>query len=424
MNQFFVVAVCAFLIGCADTSVLSSSSQDRSVFTTSEGIEDYEAVHSVQLHPVGLETGLPIVIQNGANQLRLAFDLVEEPARPLSIFFYHANREWERDLSAGEFMDSFQYEDVLDYRPSLGTIIPYVHYEYAFPSRSISFKISGNYVLQVSEQGRDDQVLFERRFFVSEQALPLEMTVDEVMVAGSRGNAIQPYVRFNPNRFSSNAFDFTACFVRNGELDAIKCEEQASMDVLPNMVFYLQPEQAFRPKAANYFLDLTDLRVGYRIERVNRQDEPWLIQIEPDNARFPGSQLAPSLFGNSVLRSSNTYLTEPDIRAEYVNAQLTIQPSDRNPIGEAVFLQGSFSNWRPIELRADQWNADVGGYQISVLLKQGHHEYTFTSSNSLFKRSMELGLPQLANRYYSFVYFRDTFSQTDRLLAVKGMDTN
>lgn len=415
--------VCILLSACADTGMVSSSQEGRES-SMELPQADAAAVHSVQLHPMGNETGPAVLINNGSDRLRLAFDLVEEVARPLTAFFYHANKDWELDLSAGEVLGSFHYEDLLEYRPSLGTIVPYIHYEYAFPTTSISFKVSGNYVLRITEQGREDLVLFERRFVVAEQSIPVEISLDDVMVAGSRGNTVLPIVRFDPSKISSNAFDYTVCFVQNNSLTQPRCTDRPSMDVQPNLVFYLEPENGFRPAPSPFFLDLTDLRVGYRIERVNQQQEPWRILIEPDNARFPGSQLAPSLFGNSVIRSSNSYINEPDYRAEYVLVDLSIQPPDRLPIPQTVFLEGSFSNWKPVAFDSDQWDAELGGYRASILLKQGQHEYTYTSANLAFNRALHSGLPQLNTRYYAFIYYRDAFSQTDRLLSVKGIDAN
>ncbi|HAY36029.1 MAG TPA: DUF5103 domain-containing protein, partial [Bacteroidetes bacterium] len=171
---------------------------------------DDSIVKTIQLHAGESETALPVLQLGRGLPLRLSFDLMEDRGQPLSIYFYHADREWKRDLTPGEFMDIFHRDEIRDYQPSFGTVTPYTHFEYAFPNSSIDFKLSGNYYLRVTEQGMEDEPLFERPFFVAEQSIPVEMRLDNVMIPGRRASSVQPFIRFNPESISSNSFDFTA----------------------------------------------------------------------------------------------------------------------------------------------------------------------------------------------------------------------
>src|SRR5690606_1784303 len=116
------------------------------------------------------EASLPIISLGSQDRLTLEFDLMTDRSRPLSVYFYHADRTWRRDLLPAEYMSGFYYDQILDYRGSSAAQSRYVHYTYDFPNENVQFRISGNYILRVAEQGAEDEPLFERAFFVSEQA--------------------------------------------------------------------------------------------------------------------------------------------------------------------------------------------------------------------------------------------------------------
>ena len=134
------------------------------------------AVRSVQLYR-GREATLPVMQldrrgERTSEPLTLEFDLVNTRGRTLSVYFYHADRSWNRDLSPAEYLEAFQQDNLVEYEISGATEVPYVHYEYTFPNETIQFRISGNYIVRVTEQGDEEAVLFERAFVSSPSCTP------------------------------------------------------------------------------------------------------------------------------------------------------------------------------------------------------------------------------------------------------------
>lgn len=410
-----------FCAGCSALSEIGSSEPEGSSSERVDTVVDHPKIRSVQLHPDQSETSLPIVEMGSGLTLRLAFDIVEGPSRPLSIFIYHANQDWERDLFPSEFLTAFHNDTIQDFRSSGATIIPYIHYEYNFPNRNIDFKLSGNYVLRVSEQGNEEAALFERRFFVTEQSTPVGMELDRVMIAGNRASSIQPIIQFRSPAANTNAFDYSVCFVRNSEIAESRCVTRPTLDVIPDLTFYLRPEESFQPRPSNFFIDLSELRTGGRVERFNQQTSPWRIEIEPDRARFAGTQLAPFLNGQMVIRSANRFVSEPDYSSEYVQAIFKLVPADNLPVAENVYLVGSFNDWQIHPDNVLKWNSVNNWYETGLLLKQGRYEYVYATSNPALFSAMRSGLPQLENLYTAFVYYHDLFARTDRLIAIQGI---
>ncbi|RMH62267.1 MAG: DUF5103 domain-containing protein [Bacteroidetes bacterium] len=383
------------------------------------------SVRTIQLYGVDPATGMPSetalpVYRARSAPLVLEFDVLRSNGRPLSVYFYHADRRWRRDLSPGEYLTGFQRDDLLNYTLSRGTQVPYVHYTYRFPNDRIQFEISGNYILRVTEQGNEDAVLFEHPFFVAEQAMPVDLTLESVMVGGQGSPSVQPAVFFRPpEALQGQVFDFSTCFVRNGRYEWARCTDQPSLTQQPLLHFYLQPETAFEPLAAEYYVDLGALRVGSRIARTDLSTSPFRILLEPDYARFSADAFAPRLNGQPVVSAAVRSVNDPDVAAEYVSVRFAYVPPDDRPFDAEVILTGSFNRWRIDPANRLRWVPDEQRYVVDVLLKQGAYEYAYFSRDARLRRELRSNLPRTDNLYTAFVYYRDLLRNTDRLLAVE-----
>src|SRR5690606_6327055 len=111
-------------------------------------------------------------------------------------------------------------------------------------------------IVRVAESGDEDAVLFERAFFVTEQSVPINLGLDDLLVAQSTFPAVQPTARFTPlPETQANFFDYSVCFLRGGRLDDIRCASDPSLMQQPALEFYLQPRSSFEPAGGEYVLD-------------------------------------------------------------------------------------------------------------------------------------------------------------------------
>jgi len=380
-------------------------------------------VRTIQLYRGEDERQLPILALGGRDRLTLEFDVMGNRGRPLSVYFYHADREWQRDLTSIEYMTSFQRDDLLDYSLSRATDMPYVHYTYSFPNQSIDFTLSGNYILRVTEQGREDEVLFEQPFFITEQSASQELAFSSVIV-GSGFPATLPLLRFIPPAdLGGNAFDFSVCFVRNGRYELARCSTDPMLAAQPALQFELEPEFAFMPEPAEYFLDLRYVRAGAHIELADLSTSPPTVTLKPDYANFPGTPLAELLNGQTVVSAVVDNVADPDVSGEYVEAGFSLVPPDEMPFSGDVVVVGSFSDWRVDPRNTLKWVPERGRYEGSVLLKQGLYEYRYAVSDPRYQQALSMAPPRVENLYSTFVYYRDIRLNTDRLISVEGVMT-
>jgi hypothetical protein len=381
------------------------------------------AVRTIQLYPgTRAEDQLPVFSMQDNEPLTLEFDLMESSSRPLSIYFYHTDRAWRRDLMPIEYMASFQRDDLLDFSPSRATNVRYVHYTYRFPNANIRFTLSGNYIVRVTEQGREDEILFERPFFVAEQTVIPSTAFQNTIVAGQGMPATIPRVRFTPpEENTGNPFDYSVCFIRNGQLEQARCSDNPLMGGLPALQFDLEPRTAFPAEPAEYFLDLSALRPGGQIEAADVAEATPLVTLKPDYAAFPGTPFAPLLNGQAVVSGAVRDVADPDVSAEYAEVGFSFVPPDEQALSGTLYIAGSFSAWGNDPDYRMHWVAERGRYEGSVLLKQGQYEYRYQSPDVELRQLFRQAPPRAENVYYTFVYFSDIRVNTDRLLGVEAI---
>jgi hypothetical protein len=412
--------------GCASSKQSDSSPGETDARTASSpsGSEpalapSADEVRSIQLYS-GSERSLPILPMTSDQPLTLEFDLMAQSGRPLSIYFEHADRQWRRDLSPSRYMESFVDDQLVDYRASRGTDLPYVHYTYRFPNDDIRFRISGNYIVRVTEQGRPDEVLFERAFFLTEDAGSLTIEGENVVVTGQQQPSFRPIARFTPpNALRGNPFGYAVCFVRNGRLDASRCSTRPRLAQQPELAFEVDRRDAFAPRALNYAVDLSNLDGGGPIERVDRSATPFRVLLEPDFARFADDPFTPPLNGQIVVKDASRGRLDPQLTAEYVRTTFALVPPNEQPVNGEVRLFGSFTGMRPDPDLRLSWVADRGRYEGEVLLKQGLYEYQYQSTDAALEKELRQTASLSSDVYTTFVYYDDPSENTDRLLTVQ-----
>lgn len=381
------------------------------------------AIRTIQLYPGNTERALPVVTLNSSETLTLEFDLMAQQGRQLSVYFEHADRTWRRDLSPARTLTGFTYDALLDYRRSRGTRVPYVHYTYTFPNRDINFRVSGNYILRVTESGNPDAVLFERVFFLAESKGSLSLGADPVVVTGQRQPSIRPLAQFTPpSDLQGTSFGYTTCFVRNGRLPESRCEDRPRLAAAPELAFELPRSQAFAPTTADYLLDLSRLAAGGEIERVDLTTEPPEVLLEPDIAKFAGSALNPSLNGQIEVRNAIRGRAEPHLTAEYARTTFVFVPPNRQRLQGDIAVAGSFTGMQYDPRLRMSWNPERGAYEGDVLLKQGRYTYYYDAADPRLQTALRQNLPRTRNLYTAFVYYEDLSENTDRLLRVGSFE--
>ena len=422
-----LLALTLFLTGCAASDGLgdapaSTSPGGADLAGAAGALTVADDVATVQLHRTGNEASLPLIALGSGERLTLSFDRIgERGGRPLSVYFYHADREGRRDLAPVEYLEGFMAGEIRDYRSSGTTRIDYVHYRYDFPNTDLDFRISGNYVVRVSELGREEEVLFERAFFVTEERTEIDLALGAGTLFGGGGPLVQPLVRLTPEEaLGGTLFDYSVCFARNGRFGATRCAQDASLVSRALYQFDLPREAAFPAEGPLYEASIGELRPGPDVDRVDFSTDPFQVVLARDYARF-GSDLAEqALAGQPIVSTAAIGVNRPRLDAEYVDTFFTFVPDDEREQAGPVILSGAFNGWAVDPAYEMRWNEDERAYTATLLLKQGTYLYRYAvdDPDEEQRRRAEQGLGQ-GSLYTALVYFRDARLGTDRLVGTR-----
>ncbi|MFO0433705.1 MAG: type IX secretion system plug protein domain-containing protein, partial [Sphingobacteriaceae bacterium] len=107
-------------------------------------------IKTVQLHGTEWEFSPPLIEMNSGNQLELSFDDLEGDQKQYSLTFVHCNADWTpSDLMTMEYMDGFFDLNIINFNFSINTLQKYTHYSMVFPTSTVKFIKSGNYIVYV-----------------------------------------------------------------------------------------------------------------------------------------------------------------------------------------------------------------------------------------------------------------------------------
>ena len=406
------LALCSALVAC---SVPLDQAGDGPAGEAAGPISALQAA-TVQLYQTGDEATLPILALGASGEtLTLAFDVFDESTgRPLDVTFEHLDRDTPSGLLPTEVFTAFERDNLLDYRPSGNTAVPYVHYEYTFPNATIGFRISGGYRLTVRDP--DGGALFSVPFYVSEESAEVDLGFGSTVVGGS-ANAIQPAARVQPGRRleGSEAYRYTVCFARDGRLDVLRCAPEPSVLDQALFQFYLPRQEAFLTPPPLYAFDLGLLAPSVDVLDVDRAARPPTALLDLDYSELGGDLREAALTGTPLVAGAFRDAGRADTDAEYVDVTFRLVPPGEQPVGGPVYVRGSFNRYARSEPMA--FDAEGGRYELTLLVKQGAYVYTYEAPRSrIVREGVSFGQPSL---YTALVFYDDPTQFADRLVAVR-----
>lgn len=414
------IVVTTLLGGCYSTEYTSDAQQAVNSTSSSQGSGSIalvsEAIHSVQLYAAGDQASMPVIMRGGADKLTLSFDQLGVEPRNFRVFFQHADRNWKSDLLPVQFMEKRQEDEILDYTLSSLTDVDYIHYRYDFPNEEVGFKISGNYLIRVTDYDDESRVFVEMPFMISEEIASTRLQIDRLIFGDSAWPLQQPVLDVRPPaQLEQDIFNFFVCFVQNGRLESRRCPERPYLASIPDLQFKLEPEDAYPIEGDIRILDLTHFETGGDIVYVDKSAVPYEIDLVVDYPELPTGRLAGGNWGKSVYGTSRERATRSRMSGEYAEVNFSLEPPRGTPFNEEVTISGSFDNWTSSYTL--EWNSNDRIYETTLLLKQGLHYYTYQYGEEYWSDNRSRPILNTEQLFDAFVYYRDDFLATDRLIA-------
>ncbi len=412
----------AFVL-CA--SCCMANAGDKGVFSyRTAGVDD--RVHSLQVES-GRGFLYPPVINLGEEDfVVISFDLFGDDQQDLSYRIIHCNANWTpSQLSTLEYMDGFDIQPLDDWAYSFNTHRSYVNYRLQLPNDDVSFKVSGNYVVEVFPQNRMDDPVLYACFSVSEEAVKVSCEANSRTDMGYSGEFQQVSFRIARERYDivNPAGDLKIYVMQNNRLDNMAFVSRPQYFNNNEIVYEHDRNLIFEAGNEYRRFEMVDTRYkGMHVDRLAYFDPYYHAILETDPVRRDMSySYDETQHGKYFIREAD-FEEESSTQADYFVVHFTLDTRGMLlPEGD-IYIDGELAENRFGEHNKMLLNPATNMYEKIMMLKQGsyNYQYLFVPKGEHKGRSgvIEGNKYQTRNEYRVNVYHRRQGERYDRLIGM------
>ncbi len=421
MKNIPIVAISLLLIQC-EPIVPQQSTINKKIIYDNHEYEDITGY--IKLVPMRNgeinELENPVINMNTGEQLMLSFDLLTDKFENLGAKIYHCNKEWEKSMLRDmEFLSQINNFRITDFDYSVNTVQPYINYRFNIPNPTIS----GNYVISVFRRANPEDILFTRRFLVTEGTALIDHIVRVSTTIDKResNHQIEYEVNYGDLLVNTPTKDIQTLILQNHNWNTVITEvpptlirandgsiEYRHLDLTTNFPGWNE----FR------FADLRTLNVaGRNVSRVVSANSGIVAPLRVDKTRnsIPYTLNLQDINGNFVIANNDP--GEDIFNADYVKTTFSLESS---LINGDIYVVGHFNNWRLTDSNKMKYSDDRKRYEATIALKQGYYEYQyFVQSKNHPPYLFEGSHFQAENEYEILVYYRRPGNVHDQLIGYK-----
>lgn len=371
---------------------------------------------------LGLSYEMAVIPMNGG-RLTLEFD----DLGPFEYDYYyeiiHCTRDWRRSpqLLEVDYLDGYNGELIDRYEPSQAVYSNYMHYKLDLPNDFTSWKLSGNYIINVYADDEDQSLLLTRRFVVVEQYVPISVEVKRPINRLKMRSHVEMDIDINLGE--ADVFDpqreLTLDIYQNGNWQESKtgmigqtwAGDVWKYNYTDSITFKGYKEfREFDIRSLNYTtefvstIDLSDVGAEVYIFRdKSRNYQPYLFRNDAD--------------GNRVFTTREAQQRDPDVWGEYVDVTFTLEFPEI--FDGDVYLMGKLTDW-DVKDRFKMSYVSDDTYKATVQLKQGYYNYMYVvqQDNGVIDMERLEGSTRETNNNYTFlVYYAPNEGRYDRCIG-------
>ncbi|MDO5571703.1 MAG: DUF5103 domain-containing protein [Bacteroidales bacterium] len=366
---------------------------------------------------------LPSVIRlNSDDKIDINFDIIGDDMKWLSYKIIHCDINWnESPLSETEYLIGFNNNQFSGPLSSFNTFVPYHHYSLTLPNENIDFKISGNYKVEIYEDSDQEKILATVCFYILDNRINIASKVSSNtdIDFNKEHQQLEIALNWKNNFINSPSTDLKMIVKQNNRIDNQKIITVPSIVNTNGVVYSHNKDLIF--EAGNTFRRMefvSNKYAGLNVEKIIEINNIYQCILKKDMPRANLSfQYDQDQKGRFVIRTSED--DSPEIDADYYYVHFFLEKAIPFKNGD-IFIFGDFtSNSQGDEFKME-YNEQAGGYEKSILLKQGHYNYQyifFSQDNIGSLSNTEGNYYENNNEYLILVYYRKPGDRYDKLIG-------
>ncbi|MEL6561740.1 MAG: type IX secretion system plug protein domain-containing protein [Bacteroidota bacterium] len=362
----------------------------------------------------------PVADLRSNEQLILEFDLFEDNSDYINLRLIHCDANWNKSkIPDLQYLDEFNQFLVTDYQFSENTAINYVHYKMVIPKP----KISGNYIIAAHRGNNKDDLLFTRRFLITERLVSIESSVQMPRQVQQRntGQELVLKVIYENINSPNPQQELFATVRQNYRWDNAKVNLKANNNLINSNTLEFQTfdnELTFPGGNEFRLIDLRSKSIpGMNVANVRQQDndviansriyQPFIgdVYTRPVNEDMNGN------FFHSIVD-----LGADPLEVDYVYTTFNIDLNQK--YADPIYLVGRFNSWDHDSKSLLVYNETRKLYQTSFFLKQGVYEFTVESvKGDVIGHPLDKSFRLTENMYDVIVYQKVIGNNYDRIVG-------
>ena len=383
------------------------------------------SIKTIQVFKEGFELSAPIIQLNSSERLSISFDDLYAEIRRFKFTILHCEADWQisSGLSVSDYIDGYTEENIDRFEYSYNTTTKYTHFHTSFPTDNMRPKISGNYLLIVYDE-EPANVMFTARFMVVEST---GVVSDGKIVQSTRNEdhlthqQIDFVVRLNGFTVRDVDREIRVVLQQNGRWDNTLLLTRPRFARTDELDYRYDESISFN--GGNQFRSFDIKSLVYQSERISKisYDTANQVVLLYDMPRtFKQYTFEKDLNGRFYIKNEE-HAQNSQTEADYAWVHLFLPYPAPITLGD-FHVVGELTGWQLNDRSLMKFNAARKGYELNLFLKQGYYNYIYmlkekgkTAGDESF---IEGNHWETENEYTVYVYFHETGSLYDRLIAV------
>lgn len=385
-------------------------------------------IYTIQVNRNGDWSQLPVLGLNSSDYINISFDRISDNSfNRLRYRVLHCDAYWKpsRELAEIDYLNGFNDNPIEDYNASINTTVEYTHFNLDIPNKDINLKLSGNYVVEVYEDGIPDETLLTACFSIVDAQVSIGPTISSnTDIDTNRAHQQLSFTILHQNLNIRDPFADLKVFAwQNNRLDTERQEIKPTYVNTGKLIYEHNRNLIFEAGNEYRRFETASHRYnGMNVEHIEYQRPTYNMFLVTDKVRANrGYSYDQDQDGKFIIRSNETDNSESG--ADYFNTIFSLEMDA--PISEDIFVNGSFTNNNFTEKYRLVYDEESKTYSLPLLLKQGlyNYQYLTKSGTNYSTGKIEGNYYEAENEYQIFVYYRPSGQRYDSLIGVQNMQS-
>ena len=381
-----------------------------------------EMINTLRVISNGDWERVPMISLGSDETLEFSFDEMSHEYHRFTYHITHCDAQWKpSNLIESEYMDGFNDQPIEDWENSLNTTFDYTHYTLTLPNNEVTLKLSGNYRLSISEDGKEVAWF---RFFIAENMHNLQATVDGNTDIDTHKSHQQINMTVNMNGLTVRDPDkeLYTVIMQNRRSDNAVTNPKPTYNSGGKLTYEHCRELIF--PAGNEFrrFEIINMYDYFKnVDRVNYYD-PYYHATLLEDTRHHAYTFDFDHNGRYLIRYNQA--SDSDTEADYLFVHFRLA-SDMLTGGK-LYVSGHFNGGNLSSKYEMEYNSQEKAYQATVLLKMGAYDYQYLwvpdGETAGQTKPTEGDWYETKNEYLILLYYRQRGSRYDRLISTLSIE--